>query len=336
MAKHAKFRTNGTTRSIRTFEHPQPRSFASRPIVVLEASHLRKSFGSLTAVDDLTLSIPDGVCYGLLGPNGAGKTTTISMIVGDLDPDSGTVTLAGNPVTSRDPQSRRDIGYVPQELALYEEISSRDNLRFFASLYGLFDAAAVREIDRVLEIAGLTDRAGDPVRAFSGGMKRRLNIAVALLHRPKFLVLDEPTVGVDPQSRNAIFDTLTELQSEGMTILYTTHYMEEVERLCQRVAVMDRGRVMAEDTLQGLRTLLPRKNEVTLTMARRDIAIPNWDFPTQIVESGLCVEIGELTEDLPTLLSECRRRDLAVVGVRTREATLEEVFLHVTGRSLRD
>ena len=284
------------------------------------------------AVENASFQIPDGICFGLLGPNGAGKTTTISMITGTLDADKGTVKLDGKTVTAQDSASRSAIGFVPQELAVYDEITCIDNLRFFAALYGITGADANRKIDHALEIVGLSDRSKEPVKNFSGGMKRRLNIAVAMVHEPKLLVLDEPTVGVDPQSRNAIFECLMNLQSEGMTILYTTHYMEEVEKLCERVAVMDSGRVVAEDSLAGLKQLLPTKNEVTLLLRAPIDSLPNWRFAASVDGVIVRVEIDDLEQDLTEILAS----GLDIVGVQSRQATLEEVFLHVTGKRLRD
>ena len=235
-------------------------------ILVLQVKDLRKRYGSLEAVKGVSFEVEKGICYGLLGPNGAGKTTTISIIVGTLDADDGTVTVLGKEVGLDKLDAKRHIGYVPQELALYDELSAKDNLRFFASLYGLGGLELEASIERALGVTSLTDRATEPVRKFSGGMKRRLNIGIALLHKPDLLVLDEPTVGVDPQSRNAIFDTLQTLQGEGMTLLYTTHYMEEVEKMCQRVAVMDHGEIVAEDTIAGLQKIVPCKNTVRVEL----------------------------------------------------------------------
>lgn len=306
---------------------------------MLEVRGLKKAYGSFVAVEDATFTVTRGQSFGLLGPNGAGKTTTISMIVGNLAPDAGSVGLGGQAISPTNPEARRQIGYVPQELALYDEIDAWENLRFFASLYGLFGAEAKRRSAEVLEIVGLTDRATTRVGAYSGGMKRRLNIAAALLHRPELLVLDEPTVGVDPQSRNAIFETLQRLQGEGATLLYTTHYMEEVERLCQRIAVMDHGRVIACDTLSGLHRLLPARNRVTFEL--EDDA---WPFGDSLpgsqsvarVGSTVDVEVGDLNADLPCLLAALGGAGVRYRSLRSHQASLEEVFLHLTGRSLRD
>jgi ABC-2 type transport system ATP-binding protein len=247
---------------------------------MLDIRHLRKSFGSIVAVDDVSFSVERGQLVGLLGPNGAGKTTTVSTIAGLITPEKGEVLVGGARLSGdTDPKNRR-IGLVPQDLALYDELSARANLRFFGALYGLSGAALDQAISRTLELVGLADRVNDRVATYSGGMKRRLNLAAGLLHDPDILLLDEPTVGVDPQSRNAIFDNLELLKSRGKALLYTTHYMEEVERLADRIVVMDRGKVIADDTLDGLQSHVA-----------------------------------------------------AVAGGR---ATLETVFLTLTGRSLRD
>jgi ABC-2 type transport system ATP-binding protein len=221
---------------------------------MLEIRNLRKSFGSLVAVDDVSFSLRQGEILGLLGPNGAGKTTTVSMAAGLLTPDRGDVFVAGHRLAGDTDPAKRRIGLVPQDLALYDELSARDNLRFFGALYSLRGRALEDAIARALSLVGLEDRARDVVKAFSGGMKRRLNLAAGLLHDPDILLLDEPTVGVDPQSRNAIFDNLETLRSRGKGLIYTTHYMEEVERLADRIVVMDHGKVIAEDTLAGLQS----------------------------------------------------------------------------------
>jgi ABC-2 type transport system ATP-binding protein len=224
---------------------------------VLTIANLHKSFGKTLAVGGVSFAVERGQLVGLLGPNGAGKTTTVSMIAGLVTPDQGTVTINGAvPSGDADPVKRR-LGLVPQDLALYDELTARANLRLFGSLYGLTSRALDEAIASALTLVGLADRAGDRVKTFSGGMKRRLNLAAGLLHDPDILLLDEPTVGVDPQSRNAIFDNLEQLKSRGKALLYTTHYMEEAERLADRIVIMDHGRVLADDTLSGLRGRAP-------------------------------------------------------------------------------
>jgi len=219
---------------------------------VLEIRRLRKTYGSLVAVDDVSFSVEPGQLVGLLGPNGAGKTTTVSMIAGLVKPERGDVLIGDEPMSGDTDPLKKKIGLVPQDLALYNELTARDNLRFFGALYDLSGAALDRAMTAALTLVGLADRARERVKAFSGGMKRRLNLAAGLLHDPDVLLLDEPTVGVDPQSRNAIFDNLEELKRRGKALLYTTHYMEEAERLADRVVVIDSGKVVANDTLAGL------------------------------------------------------------------------------------
>jgi ABC-2 type transport system ATP-binding protein len=219
---------------------------------ILDVRHLCKSFGRLVAVDDVSFTLEAGQLVGLLGPNGAGKTTTVSMVSGLIAPERGEVLIGGKKLDGDTDPAKRRIGLVPQDLALYDELSALANLRFFGALFNLSGAALDEAIDAAMELVGLTDRLKDAVRTYSGGMKRRLNLAAGLLHDPDILLLDEPTVGVDPQSRNAIFDNLEELKRRGKALLYTTHYMEEVERLADRIVIVDHGRVIADDTLAGL------------------------------------------------------------------------------------
>ena len=224
---------------------------------MLTITNLHKTFGKTVAVDGVWFAVERGQLVGPLGPNGAGKTTTVSMIAGLVLPDQGTVTINGAvPSGDSDPVKRR-LGLVPQDLALYDELTAHANLRLFGSLYGLTSKALEDAIASALTLVGLADRAGDRVKTFSGGMKRRLNLAAGLLHDPDILLLDEPTVGVDPQSRNAIFDNLEQLKTRGKALLYTTHYMEEAERLADRIVIVDHGRVLADDTLRGLRGRAP-------------------------------------------------------------------------------
>ena len=220
---------------------------------MLRCTDLHKSYGSLKAVDGISFEIRAGETYGLLGPNGAGKTTVISIIAGVLEADTGAVALEGLPMGPSALDAKALIGYVPQDVALYPDLTARENLRFFASLYKLDRAEAKARVAEVLDVVGLSERADEQVKKYSGGMKRRLNIAVGLIHRPQLLILDEPTVGVDPQSRNSILDSIEALSSEGMAVLYTTHYMEEAERLCDRIGIVDRGALVVEGTPQQLK-----------------------------------------------------------------------------------
>lgn len=302
---------------------------------VLTIRNASKRFGAVQAVDRVSLEVQPGSSFGLLGPNGAGKTTLISLIVGTLTPDSGELLFNGQPMTT---ETKSQIGYVPQELALYEEISATDNLRFFGALYGLEGQALRNAIARALVLAGLNERANEPVSRFSGGMKRRLNIAAGLLHSPKLLILDEPTVGVDPQSRNAIFESIERLKEEGMTLLYTTHYIEEVERLCEQIAVMDHGRIIANDTHAGLQKLLPEQNRVTFSLTRTPHQLPLLDGAISQTLDGnkLVVEIHQLTTDLPKIIASLGATGLDYDSIESRQSSLEEIFLSLTGKALRD
>jgi len=311
---------------------------------MLQAQGLTKSFGNNKAVDDVSLSIPKGSCFGLLGPNGAGKTTTISMIIGILPCDAGTVSVGGIDLSKEPFAARMLIGYVPQDLALYEDLSGNDNLRFFGTLYGLDSASLQKSAGRALELVGLQDRASEPVKKFSGGMKRRLNLAVALLHDPDFLVLDEPTVGVDPQSRNAIFESLKGLRENGKTILYTTHYMEEVEKLCDRVAIMDHGKVVAEDNLADLHKLLPAQNSMTVDFeslensANLAVALEGCKAIThvEVEENRARLTVADIADASTAVIERSRAMGLTITGLSSSKASLEEVFLQLTGRTLRD
>jgi ABC-2 type transport system ATP-binding protein len=236
-------------------------------MTILDVRQLRKSYGATLAVDDVSFSLESGRLVGLLGPNGAGKTTTVSMVAGLVTPERGDVLVGGRRLAGDTDPAKQQIGLVPQDLALYDELSARDNLRFFGALYNLSGARLARAIGDALDLVGLADRARDAVKTFSGGMKRRLNLAAGILHDPDVLLLDEPTVGVDPQSRIAIFENLELLKRRGKALLYTTHYMEEAERLADRIVVIDHGRVVADDTLEGLQVRVAGANLETVFLA---------------------------------------------------------------------
>ena len=272
----------------------------------LEVSGLRKSYGAVPAVDGVSFRVDEGTIVGLLGPNGAGKTTTVSVICGLLPADAGEVRIAGAALAGDTDPAKGRLGLVPQELALYEELSADDNLRFFGALQGMESSRLASRIDDVLRLTGLSDRRRDRVRIYSGGMKRRLNLAAGLLHDPQVLLLDEPTAGVDPQSRNAIFESLEALRDAGKAILYTTHYMEEAERLCDRIVIVDHGRVVANGTAEELGALLPRAGG------------------------------PELDAEARAAVALLAARGLSVPGVDGGTPRLEEVFLHLTGHALRD
>jgi ABC-2 type transport system ATP-binding protein len=281
---------------------------------VLTLSGLRKRYGETIAVDGLSLAVRRGEVLGLLGPNGAGKTTTVHLAVGLLAPDAGEVAIEGHG-SPRDPKVRRHLGVAPQELAIYEQLGAEENLRFFGRVYGLRGRALAERVDWALDFAALSDRRKDRTATFSGGMKRRLNLAAALVHDPALLLLDEPTAGVDPQSRNAILEKVLDLRRRGRTVVYTTHYMEEAARICDRVAIVDHGRVLALDTVEGLVRAHGGDPVLVARVDGEERRIPTRD---PAAELGRLVAAGRI-EDF-----------------RVERATLEAVFLHLTGRRLRD
>ena len=309
---------------------------------VLVARDLRKRFGANVAVDGVSFEIAAGETYGLLGPNGAGKTTTVSMVCGLMERDAGEVIVAGEPMGTGRPAAKRGIGLVPQEVALYPDLTARENLRFFGRLYGIGRSELGRRTDAVLELVGLADRASERVDTYSGGMKRRLNIAVGLLHAPKLLVLDEPTVGVDPQSRNAILEQVATLASEGMSVLYTTHYMEEAERLCDRVGIIDSGRIVAEGTRRELVAQIGHHDRIEITAgghldrlatAAKELAGVS---DASEVDGGVHLIAAEGRGLLPKLFELAERHGAEISSVDVVEPDLEAVFLHLTGKALRD
>jgi ABC-2 type transport system ATP-binding protein len=310
---------------------------------MLEVKAVTKTYGTLTAVAGVTFSAAKGETIGLLGPNGAGKTTTVSMIAGLTRPNSGEILIEGHPLSGDTDPVKRKIGLVPQDLALYDELSARENLEFFAALYDLDGAKAKRAIDEALDLVGLSDRAKDKTGTFSGGMKRRLNLAAALMHDPQILLLDEPTVGVDPQSRNAIFDNLEVLKARGKTLVYTTHYMEEAERLCDRLVVIDHGKVIANDTLHGLYKLLPVTNLLVIELADGSGTFPMDRLQSlEVVKSAaienrvLRVGLHDLNSGAPKVLEWLAANSHPYQHVVSERPDLETVFLSLTGRSLRD
>jgi ABC-2 type transport system ATP-binding protein len=312
---------------------------------VLDARSLRKSFGAITAVSDVSFTVDPGELVGLLGPNGAGKSTTVGMIAGIVAPDGGEVRINGQALQGDTDPAKAAIGLVPQDLALFDELSARENLRFFGSLYGLAGAKLDATITSGLEFVGLADRAADKVKTFSGGMKRRLNLAAGLLHDPQIVLLDEPTVGIDPQSRHAIFDNLEALRSRGKSIVYTTHYMEEAERLCDRIVIVDHGKVIANDTVRGLYGLLPASRRLSVELrgeaqADKGLADATRALPAvasaEIADGVLTVALDDLAAGAPGVLSLLQRRGIAYDHVVSERGDLETVFLALTGRTLRD
>ena len=309
---------------------------------VLLCTDLHKRFGEVQAVDGISFRIAAGETYGLLGPNGAGKTTTISMVCGLLEPDAGSVEVVGEPLTTRSVAAKSAIGYVPQDLAIYPDLTAAENLRFFARLYGLPSARAKERVAEVLDVVGLAERGDDQAKTYSGGMKRRLNIGIGLLHRPRLLVLDEPTVGVDPQSRNAILEGVERLAAEGMAVLYTTHYMEEAERLCDRIGIVDLGEVKAEGTRAELVALVGQHDRVQLQGAgdleagARACAGLDAVRAASVSDGGIELIVDHARSILVELLQTTAAAGVDVDAVEVDEPDLEAVFLHLTGKALRD
>ncbi len=303
---------------------------------MIEVDRLSKRFGAIVAVDNVSFQVAQGETFGLLGPNGAGKSTTINMLCGLIAPDSGSVTLDGQADPTR-PSVRRSLGVVPQSLALYDELTAQGNLEFFGRINGLAGSRLKERVWACLEMAGLTPRRRDKVATFSGGMKRRLNLVCSLLHEPRILLLDEPTVGVDPQSRNLIFDSIEKLKFEGHTIIYTTHYMEEAQRLCGRVAILDHGKMLALDTVENL---IAQHGGPSRIEAQLEDVPDNLD---ELLRSAgeRDIEIGQDTVRFQTAepmqsLGSLNQTGLRFRAIKVETANLEDVFLNLTGRRLRD
>ena len=302
---------------------------------VLTVTDVRKSYGKFVALNGVSFDVQPGELIGLLGPNGAGKTTLMSILAGLTAATSGEVRLFGAPFTPADREVRKRIGIATQELSIYPDLTARENLRFFGKLYGMTAADLPGRVDELLAAVGLTDRADDRAGTFSGGMKRRLNLAAAVVHRPDLLLLDEPTTGVDPQSRNHIFDQVRAQNAAGMTVIYTSHYMEEVQALCPRIAILDHGELRACDTLAHLLARLDSTARLTLAnpdgAAERVRGLPGVKS-VSVNGSRLAVT----TADLPPLLPKLLTAVGGVTAVEIEQPTLERVFLALTGRGLRD
>jgi ABC-2 type transport system ATP-binding protein len=307
---------------------------------ILEVVDLHKRYGDTVALERVNFDVQRGEMFGLLGPNGAGKTTLLSIVSCLLEPTSGEVHILDRPVRASDRELRRHVGIVPQELALYGQLTARENLHFFGELYRLRGPELRRRVGEVLEAVALADRADRRVDTFSGGMKRRLNLGAALVHRPELLLLDEPTTGVDPQSRNHIFEEVRRLNAAGVTVVYTSHYMEEVQALCPRIGIIDHGRLIACDTLPALLRQLEgmirfRVPEVTPELRRR---LQEWPDVKLIERDGQdpVLECRDVPGTLLRLLAALQDVHLGLTALETEEPNLERVFLHLTGRALRD
>ena len=308
-------------------------------VPVLEVVDVRKRFGKTTALDGVSLVVNEGETFGLLGPNGAGKTTLISILCGLAAADSGEIRLFGKPFQRTDRDLRRLVGIGTQDLSIYPDLTARENLRFFGKLYGIRGTELERRVDELLASVGLSERANDRAGTFSGGMKRRLNLAVAIVHRPRLLFLDEPTTGVDPQSRNHIFGQVKALTASGVTVIYTSHYMEEVQKLCKRIAILEAGKLLACDTLPNLLKLLDATIRLSVANAPPDFANRLAAIPgVKNVEAsdGFKLTVDDAAVVLIKLVHLCAESHVEPTAITTRDPTLERVFLHLTGRELRD
>jgi ABC-2 type transport system ATP-binding protein len=308
----------------------------------IEVKELHKSFGATRAVDGANFTVEKGEIFSLLGPNGAGKTTTLSMLSCLLRPDQGDAEVLGHSILKDALGVKSVLGVVPQEIALYEDLSARENLTFWGKMYGLRGAVLKKGVDEVLEVIGLTDRAGEFIKKYSGGMKRRVNIGIALLHKPQVIYMDEPTVGIDPQSRRSILDSVLNLKSEGTTVLYTTHYMEEAQELSDHIAIMDNGKLIANGTHEQLVQIVGVMDRITVTINTESAkVIDMWKVVTGVkqvsAEDGtLIILADDSNRVLPRLFETAAANGVRITSVDICEPNLESVFLHLTGRALRD
>ncbi len=310
--------------------------------IAIQVNDLHKSFGEVKAVQGISFNVRQGDIFSLLGPNGAGKTTTISMLATLLRPDQGDALVFGNSIRTDPMGVKAVLGVVPQEIALYEDLSARENLTFWGKMYGLRGAVLKSRVDEILDVIGLTDRAGGRVGKFSGGMKRRVNIGVALLHKPKIIYMDEPTVGIDPQSRRNILDSVVALKNQGMTVLYTTHYMEESQELSDQIAIMDHGKLIASGTHAELVKIVGEMDRIRLTInAESNQVLEAWSTIPGVErisaeDSTLNILVEDSNLILPNLFEAATAHNVRITSVDIQEPNLEAVFLHLTGRALRD
>lgn len=307
---------------------------------MISVSNLRKKYDTVEALKGISFSIGQGEFYGLLGPNGAGKTTTISIMSTIVEPSEGEVSIAGYDLKKNPTECKKNIGVVPQEIALYNEMTAYDNLIFWGSLYNVPQQELKTRIDETLHLFGLADRKNDKVKTYSGGMKRRINIASALLHKPKILFMDEPTVGIDPQSRNLIFEVIEKLHKEGMTIVYTTHYMEEAERFCDRIGIIDNGQIIAQGTLDELRKSSTMKETIVITFTNLTEELYNkissdWKDLKRF-DDVIHFYTMNIKNDLSKIILQCNDAGLDIMHIDIQKINLETIFLSLTGKQLRD
>ncbi len=307
---------------------------------MISVSNLKKSYDSIQALKGISFQIEKGEFFGLLGPNGAGKTTTISILSTIVEPSEGTVSIAGFDLKKNPAECKKTIGVVPQEIALYNELSAYDNLLFWGGLYGVPSAELKTRSEEILKLFGLYDRRNDKVKTYSGGMKRRINIASALLHKPVVLFMDEPTVGIDPQSRNLIFEVVEKLHKEGMTIVYTTHYMEEAERFCDRIGIIDDGRIIAQGSLEELKKSCQMKETIVVSFVLLsdtifDQIVSEWKDLKRI-ENSIHFYSSNVKSDLAKIIIRCSETGLDIVHIDIQKVNLETIFLSLTGKQLRD
>lgn len=309
--------------------------------MIVRANALQKRYGSKQAVVEVSFEVEPGEVFGLLGPNGAGKSTTLGMLAGLITPSAGTAFIAGYDILRERDRAKRHLGLVPQDIALYPTLSARDNLVFWGQMYGLGGKYLAKRIETVLELVGLRERATERIETYSGGMKRRINLAAGLLHEPDVLLLDEPTVGVDPQSRNRIFEGIEHLKSEGLTLIYTSHYMEEVDRLCDRVAIVEDGRILALDSPRRLKAQAGG-GSVTINLGTSGASVESClrglegVTRVELQDLILTIEAANPQQTLVLALEVLNRADVPVQNIQLLEPSLETVFLQMTGKSLRD
>jgi ABC-2 type transport system ATP-binding protein len=309
---------------------------------IVKIKGLTKKFGDFTAVDNIELTIKEGEIYGLLGPNGAGKSTTINMICGLITTTKGSIEILGKDNSKNSNFTKRNIGVVPQDIAVYEDLTSMENVKFFASLYGIKGEELKKKAEKALEFVGLSDKAKSFPAEFSGGMKRRLNIACAIAHTPKLIIMDEPTVGIDPQSRNHILESVKKLNEKGCTIIYTTHYMEEVEAISTQISIIDHGKVIAGGTKEELKAIVTNKNTVEVTVSdglvimEEELKKIKGVTGVEVNENKVRIDSLKEIQNLDKIILYFTENGIAIKNVENKVPDLETVFLTLTGRKLRD